>query len=159
MSESARIADQLNRAFHGEAWHGPALLSILRGVRARLAAARPIRTAHSIWELVLHVMVWDAATLRRIEGQVCQPKGLDNFPRVPKPASEAAWHETLDRLKTAHAELEQAVAAMPDVRLGEIVPGKKYDFYHQLHGTVQHELYHAGQIALLKKARRRARRK
>ncbi|MFZ0814954.1 MAG: DinB family protein [Candidatus Sulfotelmatobacter sp.] len=152
LSESALIADQLRRAFEGDAWHGPALLELLDDVDAATAAAKPLPDVHSIWELVLHIAAWDAATCRRIAGEVCQPEGTDNFPVVPKP-TEAAWRKAVAETKRAHDVLVKTVEGLPESRLRERVPGKKYDFYHLLHGVVQHELYHAGQIAILKKLR------
>lgn len=154
MSESARIADQLRRAFEGDAWHGDSLLEILKGVTAARAAARPIKNAHSIWELVLHIVAWDGAVRRRMTGVAVELSGDENFPPV-KDTSEAAWRAALEHLRRTHAELVEGVEKFPDSRLSEQVPGKKgahYNFYYMLHGVVQHELYHAGQIALLKKA-------
>jgi uncharacterized damage-inducible protein DinB len=149
-SESALIADQLRRAFEGDAWHGPALLELLEDVDAAMAAAKPLPNVHSIWELVLHIAAWDGATCRRLAGEVCQPEGRDNFPVVPKPTG-AAWRKAVAEAKRAHDVLVKTVARLPESRLRERVPGKKYDFYHLLHGVAQHELYHAGQIAILKK--------
>ena len=149
-SEAARTADQLRRAFEGSAWHGPALLELLAGVDAAAAYAKPLAAAHSIWELLLHIEVWDGAGLRRLDGGKYQPKGLANFPMPPKP-TEAAWRKAVAAAKRTHDTLVDTVAALPDGRLRDRVPGKRYDFYHMLHGVVQHELYHAGQIALLKK--------
>jgi uncharacterized damage-inducible protein DinB len=154
MSEGMRIADQLRRAFAGDAWHGPAVEELLEDVDAARAAARPIRDAHSIWELVLHIAAWDGAALKRLGGKKAQLKGEKNFPRVPTPATEAAWREAVEAARRTHEELIEAVAGLSEKRLREQCPGKKYDLYHLLHGVVQHELYHAGQIAILKKARR-----
>ena len=153
MSEAARIADQLRRAFAGEAWHGDSVFEILEGVTAARAAARPIKSAHTIWELVLHIAAWDGAVLRRMGGVAVSLSDAENFPPV-KDASDAAWREALAQVRRVHEELISAVAALPDSRLDEVVPGKEgahYTFYYMLHGVVQHELYHAGQIALLKK--------
>jgi uncharacterized damage-inducible protein DinB len=150
-SQPALIADQLRRAFEGDAWHGPALLELLQDVDAATAAAKPLPKAHSIWKLVLHIAVWDAAACRRLAGEKWQPTGTANFPVVPKP-TEAAWRKAVAHAKRSHDELVKTVAALPESRLRERVPGKKYDFYHMLHGVAQHELYHAGQIAILKKA-------
>jgi uncharacterized damage-inducible protein DinB len=152
-SEAARIADQLRRAFYGEAWHGDSLFEILEGVTAAQAAARPVAHAHTIWELVLHIAAWDGAVLRRLGGAAVELSDAENFPPVTD-ASEAAWRKALAHVRRVHEELVSAVAVLPDSRLGEMVPGKKgahYTFYYMLHGVVQHELYHAGQIALLKK--------
>ena len=148
--EPALIAEQLRRAFAGNAWHGPALLELLEGVDAATAAAKSIPDAHSIWELVLHIAVWDEAALRRLDGEKWQPTGLANFPPVSKP-SKAAWRKAIAETKRTHALLVKTVAALPESRLRDRVPGKRYDFYFMLHGVVQHELYHAGQIAMLKK--------
>ncbi|HLW85988.1 MAG TPA: DinB family protein [Candidatus Sulfotelmatobacter sp.] len=151
LSEPARIADQLRRAFDGSAWHGPAVLELLADVDAATAAAKPVKGAHGIWELVLHVAAWDGAALRRLSGEKWQPKGTANFPPVSN-ASAAAWRKAVANLKRTHGELVRTVAGLPASRLGDRVPGKRYDFYHLLHGAAQHELYHAGQIAILKKA-------
>jgi len=156
-SEAVRIADQLRRAFEGNAWHGPALLELVSDVDAATAAAKPLPKVHSIWELVLHVAAWDGACHRRLSGKKTQLTGNQNFPRVPEP-TEAAWRHAIAAAKRTHNALVEAVSTLPAMRLRDRVPGKRYDFYHMLHGLVQHELYHAGQIAILKKARVRSRR-
>jgi uncharacterized damage-inducible protein DinB len=150
-SEATLIAEQLRRAFEGNAWHGPALLELLRDMDAATAAAKPLPDVHSIWELVMHIAAWDNAASRRLAGKKWQPEGTANFPVVPKP-TEGAWRKAVADAKRAHDVLVKTVAALPDSRLRERVPGKKYDFYFMLHGVAQHELYHAGQIAILKKA-------
>jgi uncharacterized damage-inducible protein DinB len=151
LSEPARIADQLGRAFDGSAWHGPAMLELLADVDAATAAAKPLKDVHSIWELVLHVAAWDGAALRRLSGEKCQPEGAANFPPVTNP-TPAAWRKAVAEMKRTHQSLVKTVAGLSDARLRDRVPGKRYDFYHMLHGMAQHELYHAGQIAILKKA-------
>jgi uncharacterized damage-inducible protein DinB len=150
-SESTLVAEQLRRAFEGDAWHGPAVLELLQDVDAATAAAKPLPNVHSIWELVLHVAAWDGAACRRLGGEKVQLTGVANFPIVPKP-TEAAWRKAVAQAKRTHGVLVKTVAALPGTRLRERVPGKKYDFYFMLHGVAQHELYHAGQIAILKKA-------
>jgi len=153
MSETPRIADQLRRAFHGDAWHGDSLLDILDGITAEQAAACSIPHAHTIWELVLHIAAWDGAVRRRLGGQALELSDEQNFPPV-KDTSETAWRKTVDRVGHVHDELVQAVSEFPDSRLGDRVPGKEgahYTYYYMLHGVAQHEAYHAGQIALLKK--------
>ena len=153
MTEATRIADQLRRAFGGEAWHGDSVFEILDGVTAAQAAAHPIKNAHSIWELVLHIGAWDGAVLRRLGGVAVELSDAENFPQVTD-ASETAWRTALARVRRVHEELVAAVATLPESRLYEMVPGKEgahYTFYYMLHGVAQHELYHAGQIALLKK--------
>ncbi|MFY9841812.1 MAG: DinB family protein [Terriglobales bacterium] len=151
--ETPRIADQLRRAFDGEAWHGDSLFEILEGVTAEQASPRPIKGAHTIWELVLHIAAWDGAVLRRMGGTAVSLSDAENFPPVAD-TSEASWRDALAQARRLHHDLVAAVAEFPDSRLYDMVPGKEgahYTFYYMLHGVVQHELYHAGQIALLKK--------
>lgn len=150
ISESAGIADQLQRAFYGSAWHGPSVMELLEDVDAAIAAAKPIPNVHSIWELLLHVSVWDAAALTRLGGSKCQPTGDANFPPVAK-IDSTAWRKAVVEAKRTHDRLVKTVKGLSADRLRDRVPGKRYDFYHMLHGIAQHELYHAGQIAILKK--------
>jgi len=152
-SQTSRLADQIRRAFEGEAWHGDALLELLNDVDATSAIAKPIPNAHSIWEILLHIAAWDGAVVRRIAGQTVNLSDEENFPTI-KDSSPAAWKKAIDSVKKTHGELVKAVAAFPDARLGERVPGKSqayYDYYYMFSGIVQHELYHGGQIAMLKK--------
>jgi len=153
MTESKRIADQLHRAHAGGAWHGPALRQLLRDVSPKQAAARPVRGVHTIWELVLHITAWKRAVYRRTQGKAASLSPAENFPPLPQ-ATPANWKKTLAALRIAQRDLHRAISALPDSRLKRIVPGKRYSLYFMLHGLVQHDLYHAGQIALLKKAKR-----
>lgn len=149
-TEAAGIADQLQRAFYGSAWHGPAVMELLADVDAATAAAKPVQNVHSIWELLLHVAAWDAAAITRISGSKCQLTGDANFPPVTR-RTESAWRTTVSEAKRTHDKLVKAVSGLSDRRLRDRVPGKRYNFYHLLHGIAQHELYHAGQMAILKK--------
>jgi uncharacterized damage-inducible protein DinB len=154
MNETFRLADQIRRAFEGSAWHGDSVLELLADVNAKTASAKPIKDAHSIWEILLHIAAWDDAVSRRIAGTAVTLTDAQNFPAITD-AGEAAWGQAIETTKKTHHELIRSVAAFPDSRLGEQVPGKTksyYNFYYLFSGIVQHELYHAGQIALLKKA-------
>ncbi len=151
MSNAELIADQLRRAFYGDAWHGPAMLELLDDIDADTAAAHPIPEVHSIWELLLHVEVWDKSALVRLTGKKFQPQGEDNFPPVTNP-TRAEWRKAVAAAKRTHDTLVKTVTKLSEERLQDRVPGKKYNFEHMLHGIAQHELYHAGQIAILKKA-------
>ena len=154
MSEIRRIEDQLRRAFEGEAWHGPALLTLLRTLTAAQAAARPLPGAHSIWEIVRHISVWEDVVRRRLEGEeITDLPPEQDWPLVPEPG-EAAWKETRGELEARHRALRQAILGLEESRLGETVRGKNHSVYVMLHGVVQHDLYHAGQVALLRRALR-----
>ena len=148
MREAERIANQLRRAYRGEAWHGPALRELLEGVTAERAAARPLPGAHSIWELVLHVAAWQGVVLRRVGGEDAREPEEGDWSDVAEP-DEARWREALARLDESTERLIEAVTGLADSRLEEGIG--RATLYAHLHGIIQHNLYHAGQIALLKK--------
>ena len=154
--ECHRIAHQLRRAFHGEAWHGPSVREILSGITAEQATARPLAEAHTIWELLLHIETWVAQPLATVTLGVpmrdlgVMPVELD-WPPVGATTSQE-WTTTKARAFQTAEDFAQAIEKFGDARLGEIVPGRDHPYYILLHGVVQHTLYHAGQIALLKKA-------
>lgn len=154
MNEVDRIADQHARAFAGPAWHGPAVFEVLQGVSARGAAARPVAGGHSIWEIVLHVAVWEWVVARRLAGKTADPTPAQDWPPVGD-TSAAAWKRALKLLERRHREAHRVIAALTDASLRKPVPGASYSAYVLAHGAGQHGIYHAGQIALLKKARLR----
>jgi hypothetical protein len=149
----SRIADLLARAGGGDAWHGPSVASLLAGVTAAQATAHPIPGAHSIWELVRHIAVWERVVARRLMGAVAEPTTEEDWPLVPEGADDRAWRADLAQLARARADLGETLLAFDEGKLGDLVPGRSYSYYVMAHGAVQHDLYHAGQIALLKKAR------
>lgn len=156
MTETERIADQLLRSWRGdaqgEAWHGPCLQALLRDLAAAQAASHPVAGAHSIWEIVLHLTVWHRVPQQRIETQESlQPPPDQDWPAVAD-FSERAWKSALLQLEAALEELRMTILSLPDDRLNERVSDKTDTLYVMLHGVVQHDLYHAGQIALLRKA-------
>jgi uncharacterized damage-inducible protein DinB len=158
-SEISRIVDELQREHDGDPWHGSPLKAILQGIDAQRAAARPLADAHSIWEIVLHMTSWKNETTRRIRGAVaCMPIEGD-WPEAGLP-TEDGWQQAIGRLEAAHEDLIAAVKAFADTKLYEPTNdtrsaplGTGVSHYVLLHGIVQHDVYHTGQIALLKKAR------
>lgn len=151
MTETERIVEQLKRAFHGGAWHGPSVMETLAGVDARQASSRSLGSAHTIWEIALHIGTWEKVARRRIEEGAFDPTDAEDW-TIPGEQSDDAWAATLQSLQDENAALRSAIDRMDEARLAETVPGATYDFYILLHGVVQHDLYHAGQIAILKKA-------
>ncbi len=151
MNEIEFVVNQLKRAYEGEAWHGPSLMEALSGVNATMATARAVPKAHSIWQLVLHVANWNDVFVKRMNGTALQLSPEEDFPTVTD-TSEAAWKGALEKLKKSHKDLERAVAQADASFLERRVPGKDYNFRFMLHGVVQHEAYHGGQISILKKS-------
>lgn len=151
MSEAKRIADQHRRTYHGEAWHGSSVFELLRGVNARLAASHPVRGGHSIWELVLHLTSWERIVCSRVLGEPMQVSSELDWP-TPATPSPKSWREARAALEEASDALHAAIAKMSDRKLQTRRPGTTGTYYELAHGQLQHALYHAGQIALLRKS-------
>jgi uncharacterized damage-inducible protein DinB len=158
MHEVTRIVDQLKRAYDGDAWYGPSVRGVLEGVDARMASARPLTAAHTICELVLHMTSWTREITRRLRDGIAREPEQGDWPVAPA-LDEAGWKRLVDALDAANAELVEAVTLMDEGRLMEVIGdardravGSGVSRYVVLHGLVQHHAYHAGQIALLKKA-------
>jgi uncharacterized damage-inducible protein DinB len=152
VTEIERISNQLRCAFEGNAWHGPAVKEVLKGVTAKQAAKKPIPKAHSIWELVLHIAVWENAVKKWVGGDPSFKVSDDENWQKLKDKSEAAWKKALKNLEKGHEELRQTISRLSDADLDKVLKQPKPTVYDLLHGTIQHDLYHAGQIAILKKA-------
>ncbi len=150
MKETERITDQLVRAFAGEAWHGPAVLEAIAGIGAVQAASRPLDTAHSLWELVLHIAAWESACLRRLNGDPARLSDAEDWPSVSE-ISEHAWQQTIEALKEGNAALRSEILNLDESQLDLPIVAGGQSRYVTLHGVIQHDLYHAGQIAILKK--------
>jgi uncharacterized damage-inducible protein DinB len=151
MSEVERIADQLQRAFAGPAWHGPSLMELLQGVAAAQAAAKPLDGVHSIWEILLHIITWQDVARQRLAGETMRQLSPDEDWPALADAGDTSWQRSLDSLAESTQALHQAILKLPVTRLDEMLPAKS-SIYGLLHGVVQHNLYHSGQVALLKKA-------
>ena len=156
MSEIEAIVRQMQQAVEGDAWHGPALLEILADVHVATAAAKPIPGANSIWKIVLHLAGTQDLMVRRLAGDKTPLAAEEDWPPIIK-ATDEAWLATVDAFFAGEKHLRETVAAFPEDRLGQpLVPGGT-SAYNNLHGYVQHILYHAGQMVLLKKAARATR--
>src|SRR5215212_6275799 len=108
MTETHRINSQLKRAYQGEAWHGPSVRELLDGVTAAQAAAKPIPDAHSIWELIHHIIAWEQIVRRRLEGETITdiPDEM-NFPAAE--GSEEDWQTTLRALAASNQALRESI--------------------------------------------------
>ena len=155
MNEIARIEDQLRRSIEGDAWHGPALNELLKDLTAAEAAAKPIPHAHSIWEILLHIIGDQQLVLERLAGKPASYSGEQDWPPV-RDESSAAWSSAIRSLNDTSARLSKAILELDATQLDKPIVEGFSSVYMTLHGDVQHNLYHAGQIALLKKAIRSA---
>ena len=152
MTELERILDQLQRAYEGEAWHGPSVKEVLRGVTAAEAHARPLRNGHTIYELVRHIAVWEDVGRRRLQGDPANVpiSSPEDWPPA-EDTSEGAWDQAKAALDRGHQALVEAIQQVDESRFDEPILDGKSSVYVTLHGVIQHDLYHAGQIAILKK--------
>jgi hypothetical protein len=140
------LLDALDEAFDKRSWHGPNLRGSIRGVTAKQAAWRPKPGAHNIWELTLHAAYWKYIVRRRINGDKRGSfvlPGSNFFPR-PGETTEAAWHADVAILAIEHIKLRDMVANLPAARLDKTNS-------HLIRGAAAHDLYHAGQIRLLRR--------
>jgi len=152
MTLGERIAEQHRRAYRGGAWHGPAVFELLDGLSAAKAAARPLAKGHTIWELVLHLEAWERIVRSRMVGEPIAVTDAVDWPPPPAKPGKKAWDEARATLHEASEALNVVLARLTDEKLLETRPGTTGSYEELAHGEVQHALYHAGQIALLKKA-------
>ncbi len=150
MNEIIRIKDQLEKAFYGGAWHGHSVMETLNGVSSEKAIAKPIADAHCIWEIVLHISVWQNVVRRRLLGESANITDEEDWQPIMN-VSEDAWGKDLIQLRESMDKLIGIVEELDQSKLIEKAAGQNYSNYCMLHGLIQHDIYHAGQIALLKK--------
>ena len=147
-----RLVDQLRRSAEGDAWHGPSVREVLDGVTVEDASAHPIAGAHSIRELVLHMAAGIQLVLRRLDGDGRQLSPEEDWP-TPSEPTEDAWQREVESLFALNQRLREAVATFPATHLDDpLVPDPPYSAFTQFIGLTQHDLYHAGQIMLLRRA-------
>jgi DinB superfamily len=149
----ALLLDGLDEAFDARSWHGTNLRGSVRGLSARQAAARPMPGRHNVWELTVHAAYWKYVVWRRLTGGERGSFALSgsNYFPCPSPLTEAAWNEAVALLVKEHRRLRQAVAALPGSALGKASPGGRESNVRLIRGIAAHDLYHAGQIQLVKR--------
>ena len=147
-----------DQAFGGASWHGTPLGGALRGVSLGQALWRPGRGRHNIWELVLHTAYWKNAVRRRLtkDDRVAFPRAGANFPGLPPRPTAAQWKRDVAVLKREHALLRRAIARVAPARLGRRVWQSRWNTAATVVGIASHDLYHAGQMQLLKRLQRGA---
>ena len=157
-SEVSRLVDQLESEHAGEPWHGTSLVGILTGITYQQAAARPLPGAHTIWELVLHITAWKNEARQRFHGGPAGDPSEGDWPQPPAAPSEDAWRQALAALEEAHRALVDTITRLRDPQLFERTNDPRTDandsgnYFQLVQGILQHDVYHSGQIALLKKA-------
>ncbi len=145
----------LDESYDRKAWHGPNLKGSIRRLSAQQAAWRPQPDRHSIADNVVHCAYWKYAIRRRLRGEKRGSFALkgSNWFVLPSPLSESSWKELVGLLEDEHRSLRAAVASFPAERLDDFPEGGKVRYMSLLQGIAMHDVYHAGQIQLLKRLR------
>jgi uncharacterized damage-inducible protein DinB len=150
LNEVKFVMDQLRTTFSGDSWHGPSVMKTLEGVDAEQAAARPLGERHTIWELVDHMTFWLEEVLKALKTkEIPKPEKVMDWPRMG--SGEEQWRESVRRLEAAINMLLDELATWNTKDLEKTVGRADYSYRQMLHGAVHHNLYHAGQIAILKR--------
>jgi hypothetical protein len=152
-SPVALLLRLLDQAYDHKAWHGPNLRGSIRGLGLAVAAWRPAPGRHCIWEVVVHAAYWKYIARRRLLGEKRGSfplKGSNWFPR-PVVFTAEAWAEDVALLEQTHRSLRAAVAALAPADLAATPAGSKVSNLDLLSGVAAHDVYHAGQIQLLKR--------
>ncbi|MEO8430680.1 MAG: DinB family protein [Acidobacteriota bacterium] len=159
LEAAARLAvllDLFDEAYDRAAWHGPNLLGSVRRVSAADASWKPGKDRHSVHELVLHAAYWKYVVRRRLTGEKrgSFPLKGSNYFETPARLSDEAWRQSRELLASQHRALRAVVAAFPPERLAQKTPGSRYSNERTILGAAAHDIYHAGQIQLVKALRR-----
>jgi hypothetical protein len=143
----------LEQAYNKQSWHGTNLRGSIRRVTSDLAAWRPARDRHNIWELVVHTAYWKYAVWRRLTGEArgSFPLAGSNWFERPEEQTEASWRADVSLLDRMHAALLQGIAKLPERDLHATPRGSKVSNFGVISGVAAHDVYHAGQIQLLKR--------
>jgi hypothetical protein len=152
-AEVEQLLAILDAAYDRRSWHGTNLRGSVRGVTRRQAAWRPSAGRHNIWEIVVHAAYWKYTALRRMTGAKRGSftlKGSNWFARGDD-SSETAWRDDVALLDRTHRLLRAAVARLSKRTLHHTPRGSKVSNFALLSGVAAHDLYHAGQIQLLKR--------
>lgn len=145
------LVSLLDEAFSRNAWHGPTLWGALRGVTPEQAGWRPAPDRHNIWEIAVHAAYWKHIVRRRITGdrRLRFPLRGRNWFARPAAASASAWRADLDLLRDQHTQLHTMVASLSPADVAGGAAGERHA--HMIRGIAAHDVYHAGQIQLLKR--------
>jgi len=155
MEEQERIVDQMRRAHLGASWTGASLVPLLERIDWRHAAARPVPNAHTIWEIVRHLLATQRLLVDLLDGAAPAEAGQEDWPPVGAVNAEA-WTALLEEFRDGEAAVRRATASLPVEVLDEPLRPGGSSAYNNLHGYVQHALYHGGQISVLASAARAA---
>jgi hypothetical protein len=147
------LLEVMDQAFDRKSWHGTTLRGSLRGVTPENALWRPAADRHNIWELTLHTAYWKYAVRRRLAGEAIGSfdRRPSNWPAIPEPPNQRAWKRDVAFLEDEHRKLRAVVAGLRPAQLSRRSPRGVWTNMQEIHGVAAHDLYHTGQIQLIKR--------
>jgi uncharacterized damage-inducible protein DinB len=156
-AETRQMLALLDEGFNKKSWHGTNLRGSIRGLTAKEAAWRPSANRKSIWDHILHAAYWKYTVWRRLTGEKrgSFPLKGSNWFRIPNPPTEKMWREHIALLESQHEQLRNAIASMSARQRVAIISGTKLTNEFRIRGIALHDIYHAGQIQLIKRLQAR----
>jgi DinB family protein len=151
------LLEVFDQAYTAPSWHGTPLKGTIRGISAHQALWRPGRNRHCIWDLVLHTAYWKCMVRRRLlrDPDIVFPRDRANWPALPDRPDESAWKRDRELLDEQHRLLHRVIAGLKPALLGRRGWRSKWPIKAEIYGIASHDLYHAGQIQIVKRLMRR----
>ncbi len=147
-TEISRIIIMLQNTYNGAAWHGPSVMEVLNKINVE-QAFHSSEHIHRICELVQHITAWRTFAIKRLQGEQHYEVSQSENWKFYKNKDTAAWEEIKSNLSKSQETLLNVLINLTDEMLNDEVDGKAYSYYTLIHGVIQHDLYHLGEIALL----------
>lgn len=148
--ERDRIMSLFEKLYDGHPWIDVSLMPTLKKISARQAATKVLPDCNSIWEITNHLVSWRENVLRRIQGKIVTTPS-DNYINPVTDTSQEAWSKTLEALERTQKEWVRVLCKFNVENFGREYPTNGMTYYEHIHGIVQHDAYHLGQIVLLSK--------
>jgi uncharacterized damage-inducible protein DinB len=149
MKESQRIASLFSNLYNGEPWIDVTLMDTLQNISYQKAAEK-YKNCNSIWEIVNHIIAWRENVLQRVQGKVINTPNHNYFEPVVD-ISEKSWENTLSKLEQSQQQWLLFLSNYDEAEFDTIYPNNNLNYYEHIHGIIQHDAYHLGQINILTK--------
>ncbi len=150
ISETYRITDFLRQTFDGKPWYGPSVMDTLSNLTFE-ESLNQLPSSHTVIEILEHMIAWRTFVIKRLQGdtefEIDQEQSFKHISSL----SNESWRDTIQRLNQTQEDLLQILSQTSDEKLDEMVAGREYNFDKMLHGIIHHDIYHIGQIGLLRK--------
>lgn len=150
MKETQQITKLFEDLYDGDPWIDVTILGVLKNVSPQQAAKKIAPGRNSIWQIVNHIVSWRENVLLRVQGNVINTPNNNYFIEIAD-ISETAWQQSLERLQNSQQQWITFLKHFDESDFDKIYPVNKMSYYEHIHGIIQHDAYHLGQIVLLTK--------